>query len=93
MDDGRVVDLSNGGYYSFLARPGTNTIGSSMKYSHSWFVAIMLKKKELLRTEFTPGETYYLKFEVGAFGSKMTVVDKALGEAEIRKCKLVAQTD
>jgi len=93
MDDGRVVDLSNGGYYSFLARPGTNIIGSSMKYSHSWFVAIMLKKKELLRTEFTPGKTFYLKFEVGAFGSKMTVVDNALGEAEIRKCKLVAQTD
>jgi len=34
-----------------------------MKYSHSWFVAMMLNQKELLRTEFTRGETYYLKFE------------------------------
>ena len=93
MEDGRVIDLSNGGYYSFLARPGTNTIGSSMKYPFPLVVGVILNKKELLRTEFTPGETYYLKFEVGTWGSKMTVVDKALGEAEIRKCKLVAQTD
>src|SRR5438105_14216951 len=34
VNDGRVVDLSNDGYYSFLARPGANTLGSSMKYSH-----------------------------------------------------------
>jgi len=93
MSDGRVVDLSNGGYYSFLARSGINTLGSSIKYSPSWFVAMMLEKKELLRTEFTGGETYYLKFEVGAFGSQMKVVERAVGEEEIRKCKLVTQVD
>jgi hypothetical protein len=64
-----------------------------MKYSHSGFVALMLNQKELLRTEFTAGETYYLKFEVGAFGSKMTVVDKAVGEDEIRNCKLITEAN
>ena len=54
---------------------------------------MMLNQKELLRPEFTPGETYYLKFEVGAFGSKMTVVDKVVGEEEIRKCKLVSEAN
>jgi hypothetical protein len=93
MNDGREVNLSNGGYYSFLARPGTNTLGSHMVIAWPVLVAMVLNDKELLRTEFKPGETYYLKFEVGTWGSKMTVVDKAVGEAEIQKCKLIFETN
>ena len=83
--------MNNGGYYAFITRPGTNTLGSAMKYSHSWVLAMALDKKELLRTEFESGKTYYLKFEVGTFGPKMAIVDKAVGENEIKQCRLIEE--
>jgi hypothetical protein len=91
-DGQHIVDLCNGGYYWFLARPGTNSLGSSMKYSHSWALMLVLNRKEILRTEFEPGETYYLKFEVGARGSKLAAVDPGLGQNEIKKCRLITDT-
>lgn len=92
IDGERIIDLSNGGCYPFVAKSGTNTLGSAMKYSHSWILAMALERKELLRTEFEPGKTYYLKFEVGAFGHKITVVDGTVGESEIKKCRLIVET-
>ena len=49
-------------------------------------------RSERLRTPFEPGQTYYLKFEVGAFGPKMAVVDEAVGANEIKNCNLIAES-
>jgi ribosomal-protein-alanine N-acetyltransferase len=88
----RIVDLSNGGYYPFIARSTTNTLGSAMNYRGAWILAMALDRKELLRTEFEPGKTYYLKFEVGTFGPKMTDVGGTVGESEVKQCRLIAET-
>ena len=87
----RIVDLSNGGYYPFIAGSTTNTLGSALKYRGAWILAMALDRKELLRTEFEPGQTYYLKFEVGAFGPKMTLVGETVGEKEVKECRLIAE--
>ena len=93
IDGDRVIDLSNGGYYEFVAKSGTNTIGAAMRFQPSWVLAMALDRKELLRTEFELGKTYFLKFEVGAFGPKMTVVDEAVGESDLKKCKFIAKIE
>ncbi|MDB6112994.1 MAG: hypothetical protein JWR69_4744 [Pedosphaera sp.] len=83
-----LVDLQNGGYTSYFAKPGTNTFGSAMKYSHSGLVALANSRKELLRTNLDAGQVYYLRFALGGFGPKLRVVDAATGEREIQHCKL-----
>jgi hypothetical protein len=83
-----MADLRNGAYYPYFARPGTNTFGSSIKYPFSPVILIANSRSELLRTNFDAGATYYLRFAVGAFGPKMTLVDPAIGAKEIQDCKL-----
>ena len=82
-----ACELLNGGYCPYLATPGTNSIGCGPEFPASWPDSLGYTRKEILRTNFEAGATYYLRFSLGAWGPKMKFMEPSAAEAEIRKCK------
>lgn len=87
-----VTILEKGGYYPYLATPGTVVFTAKAKARIGNVLAPAIIPKSALTLSAEPGKVYYIK-EPGGF--KLTVkldlvqVPTELAEKEIQKCKLL----
>jgi len=99
VNDNHVTDLSNGGYYAYMADPGE--LSFKIKKTFNFFdvnfalglpYAIWEKEKERLKFNVEAGKTYYIKYKADpeSFGcniATLMLVDEKIGSKEIMKCQ------
>lgn len=90
-NDEIITTIPNRGYYPYMASPGKITFSSWLVPGPGTYIAALLEPwYEHMSINVEAGKTYYLKFEMRAYGKPtLTRVQEALGKKEIIETQLL----
>ena len=88
----RFTALSNGGFYTYVSKPGNVTLSSTVRPKFgNWIDELLFSEQELITISARAGKTHYVKFEVNKGPViSMHLVSRTKGEAEIKSLNRIA---
>lgn len=75
-----IAEVSNGGYVAYVTDPGNVTFSAKLRPGILLLTSLLIREEELITVYAEPGESYYVRFNLGP---SMELMPNTDGEREI----------